>query len=108
MEGKASPAAIDAVVAEMNLSDSHGIATFDRLFHAAPQVPILVISASGDEEVARLAVKRGAQDYLPERHLDGCLLTKTGGHHDRTGGIAEACITKRSWPRSRSIQLAMR
>lgn len=90
MEGKAGSAAIDAVVAEMNLSDSHGIATFDRLFHAAPQVPILVISASGDEEVARLAVKRGAQDYLPERHLDGCLLTKTVVTMIERAGIAEA------------------
>ena len=50
---------------------------------AAPQVPILVMSYSRDEAVAKLAVKRGAQDYLLKGHLDSYLLTKVGAQHDR-------------------------
>lgn len=76
-QGKDSPLAIDAVLADLNLLDSNGIATFDRLFQAAPQVPILVICYAGDEAVAKLAVQRGAQDYLLKGHLDSYLLTKT-------------------------------
>jgi PAS domain S-box-containing protein len=69
--------AIAAVLVDLFLPDSHGIDTFDRLFRLTPEIPILVLSASQDEEVAKLAVQRGAQDYLLEGHLDGYLLLKT-------------------------------
>ncbi len=61
---------------DLFLPDSHGIETFERLFHAAPHIPILVLSAAQDEEVAKLAVQHGAQDYLLKNHLDGYLLSK--------------------------------
>ncbi len=69
--------AIAAVLVDLFLPDSRGIETFDRLFRLAPHIPILVLSASQDEEVAKLAVKRGAQDYLLKARLDGYLLPKT-------------------------------
>jgi diguanylate cyclase (GGDEF)-like protein/PAS domain S-box-containing protein len=69
--------AIAAVLVDLFLPDSRGIETFDRLFRLAPQIPILVLSASQDEEVAKLAVQRGAQDYLLKARLDGYLLPKT-------------------------------
>jgi diguanylate cyclase (GGDEF)-like protein/PAS domain S-box-containing protein len=68
---------IAAVLVELFLPDSRGIETFDRLFHLAPQIPILVLCASQDEDVAKLAVQRGAQDYLLKARLDGYLLPKT-------------------------------
>jgi diguanylate cyclase (GGDEF)-like protein/PAS domain S-box-containing protein len=67
---------IAAVVADLCLPDSQGLDTFDRLFHAAPHVPILVVSHLRDEDVARLAVRRGAQDYLLKERLDGYTLPK--------------------------------
>ena len=70
------PDGIAAVLADLFLADSHGIGTFDRLFCAAPQIPILVLSASQDEEVAKLAVKHGAQDYLLKAKFDGDLFPK--------------------------------
>jgi diguanylate cyclase (GGDEF)-like protein/PAS domain S-box-containing protein len=60
---------IAAVVVDLFLPDSHGIETFDRLFRAAPHIPILVLSRSRDENIARLALRRGAQEYLLEEHL---------------------------------------
>jgi diguanylate cyclase (GGDEF)-like protein/PAS domain S-box-containing protein len=69
--------AIAAVLVDLFLPDSRGIDTFDRLFRLAPEIPILVLSASQDEDVAKLAVQRGAQDYLLKSHLDGHLLLKT-------------------------------
>jgi len=68
---KHRPDGIAAVLADLFLADSHGIGTFDRLFCAAPQIPILVLSASRDEEIAKLAVQHGAQDYLLKTKFDG-------------------------------------
>jgi diguanylate cyclase (GGDEF)-like protein/PAS domain S-box-containing protein len=68
---KHRPDGIAAVLANLFLADSHGIGTFDRLFCAAPQIPILVLSATQDEEIAKLAVQHGAQDYLLKTKFDG-------------------------------------
>jgi len=67
---------IAAVVVDLFLSDSQGIETFDQLLRVSPHVPILVLSHLRDEDVARLAVQRGAQDYLLEERLDGHSLPK--------------------------------
>jgi diguanylate cyclase (GGDEF)-like protein/PAS domain S-box-containing protein len=68
--------AIAAVLVDLFLPDSRGIDTFDRLFRLAPEIPILVLSAPQDEDVAKLAVQRGAQDYLLKARLDSYLLPK--------------------------------
>jgi diguanylate cyclase (GGDEF)-like protein/PAS domain S-box-containing protein len=68
---KHRPEGIAAVLADLFLADSHGIGTFDRLFCAAPQIPILVLSGIQDEEIAKLAVLHGAQDYLLKTKFDG-------------------------------------
>jgi diguanylate cyclase (GGDEF)-like protein/PAS domain S-box-containing protein len=68
---KHRPNGIAAVLADLFLADSHGIGTFDRLFCAAPQIPILVLSGIQDEEIAKLAVLHGAQDYLLKTKFDG-------------------------------------
>ena len=67
---------IAAVLVNLFLPDCDGIQTFDRLFLASPEVPILVLSSSECEGSARLAVQRGAQDYLLDDDLDGYLLPK--------------------------------
>jgi diguanylate cyclase (GGDEF)-like protein/PAS domain S-box-containing protein len=71
------PQGIAAVLADLCLADSNGIGTFERLFRTAPQIPILVLSALQDEDIAKLAVKNGAQDYLLKSNFDGELLPKT-------------------------------
>jgi diguanylate cyclase (GGDEF)-like protein/PAS domain S-box-containing protein len=66
---------IDAILLELSLPDSHGIETFDKLFAAAPDVPILVLG-NGNEALAKQAVGRGAQDYLLAGHLDSYSLPR--------------------------------
>jgi diguanylate cyclase (GGDEF)-like protein/PAS domain S-box-containing protein len=61
---------IVGVVVDLFLPDSQGIETFDKLFLASPHIPILVLTRLRDEEVARLALRRGAQEYLLEERLD--------------------------------------
>jgi diguanylate cyclase (GGDEF)-like protein/PAS domain S-box-containing protein len=67
---------IDAVVLELSLPDSQGMETFDKLFSAAPCIPILIVGGNGNETLAREAVGRGAQDYLLPSHLDAYSLPR--------------------------------
>jgi diguanylate cyclase (GGDEF)-like protein/PAS domain S-box-containing protein len=83
------------VLSELDLPDSRGIHTFDRLFRAAPQVPILIIGDVGDEASARLAVTRGAQDYLLKGHLDSYLLPKTVASMIERARITEALFEEK-------------
>jgi diguanylate cyclase (GGDEF)-like protein/PAS domain S-box-containing protein len=87
-------AGIGAMLVDLLLPDCQGIATFDRLFHAAPQIPILVLSAAQDEEVAKLSVQHGAQDYLLKSHLDAYLLSKALGSMIERAAIAEALFNE--------------
>src|SRR5487761_611257 len=67
---------VGAVVLDLTLSDSHGLETFERIFQAAPRVPILILSGADTEEMARQAVHLGAQDYLLKNQADGYRLKR--------------------------------
>ena len=67
---------IAAVLVDLALPDSSGIEAFDRLFQAAPQIPILVLTAAQYEDIAKSAVQRGAQEYLLKGRLDAYLWPK--------------------------------
>ena len=63
-------APVDVLLLDLTLPDGQGIAAFDRIFAAAPRALILVLSGASDEELARQAVQRGAQDYFAKGHID--------------------------------------
>jgi diguanylate cyclase (GGDEF)-like protein/PAS domain S-box-containing protein len=58
------------VLLDLQLPDVRGIGALDSLLAAAPHVPVLVFAGERDEDLARQAVQRGAQDYLLRDHLD--------------------------------------
>jgi diguanylate cyclase (GGDEF)-like protein/PAS domain S-box-containing protein len=68
---------VSAAVLELNLSDSQGLETFNQLFEVAPDLPILILSEAGTEEIARQAVHLGAYDYLINEQADGYRLRRT-------------------------------
>src|ERR1700678_3161516 len=68
---------VRAVVLDLNLPDSKGVETFDKLFQAAPGVPILILSDADTEGEARQAVQHGAQDHLLKEQADGYRLRRT-------------------------------
>ncbi len=70
-----SKGGIDAILLELSLPDCHGIETFDKLFNAVPDIPILILG-NGNEALAKEAVGRGAQDYLLAGHLDSYSLPR--------------------------------
>ena len=86
---------IAAVVVDLSLPDSHGIETFDTLLRASPHVPILVLSHLRDEDVAKLAVQHGAQDYLLQERLDGYSLSKALNNMLERSAYAEALFLER-------------
>src|ERR1700680_610234 len=55
---------VEAVLADLILPDSQGIATLDRLVLAAPRIPILVITGLDEEGIASQVVQHGAQDFI--------------------------------------------
>lgn len=84
-----------AVLVELFLRDSEGLETFDRLFKAARNIPILVLSTSEHESLARQAVQRGAQDYLLKGRLDDYLLPKALGSMIDRAAHAEALFEEK-------------
>jgi diguanylate cyclase (GGDEF)-like protein/PAS domain S-box-containing protein len=93
---------IAAVLVDLSLPDSSGIETFDRLFLAAPQIPILVLAAAHDEVIARVAVQRGAQEYLLKGHLDAFLWPKAV-----TGMIERAANTEALFDQNERAQVTL-
>lgn len=65
---------VDIILVDLFLPDSHGIATFDRLFLAAPDTPIMTLASEEDESAAIEAVQRGAQGYLSKENFFNSLV----------------------------------
>ncbi|MEN6459280.1 MAG: response regulator [Thermoguttaceae bacterium] len=67
----------DAVLLDLSLPDSTGIATVEQISAAAPGVPIVVMTGIEDEATALEAVRKGAQDFLIKGRTDGWLLSRS-------------------------------
>jgi diguanylate cyclase (GGDEF)-like protein/PAS domain S-box-containing protein len=65
---------IDAVLVDLKLPDSQGLATFDQLYAALRHMPILTMCDLDDEEDAKEAVRRGAQGWLSKGYFGNYLL----------------------------------
>ncbi len=74
--GKLGGHAFDAVLLDLSLPDSHGLATVQAVHRADPSVPIVVLSGLLDESLALEALKCGAQDYLVKGQGDGLLVAR--------------------------------
>ncbi len=68
---------VDVVLLDFSLPDSSGLASFERAREVAPHVPIVILTNLDDEQMALLAVREGAQDYLVKRQVDNDLLLRS-------------------------------
>lgn len=59
----------DLVLLDLTLPDSAGIATFYSIFAQAENVPILILSGDEGDDLAVIAVRDGAQDYMLKGEL---------------------------------------
>jgi PAS domain S-box-containing protein len=55
---------IDVCLLDLTLPDSSGIETFFTVHNVTEDLPIVILSADDDEDIALQAMKGGAQDYL--------------------------------------------
>ena len=67
---------VDAVLLDLSLPDSLGLATLAAFQAAAPHVPVVVMTGLDDNEVAAAAIQRGAQDYVVKGRLDAEALAR--------------------------------
>ena len=67
----------EAILLDLSLPDSSGLATFEKIHAAAPEVATLVLSGLNDDAVALKAVRLGAQDYLVKGQFDQDLLIRS-------------------------------
>lgn len=65
---------IDAILLELTLPDSAGLASFDEVYAAARHTPILTLCALDDEADSREAVQRGAQGWLSKGYFQSYLV----------------------------------
>ncbi|MBF0182404.1 MAG: response regulator [Magnetococcales bacterium] len=61
--------AYDAVLLDLNLPDSIGLPTLERMVAAHPSIPVVVLTSLDDRNLALLGVRRGAQDYLVKTRM---------------------------------------
>lgn len=69
---------IDVVLSDLKLPDSSGLETINRIHARVPVVPVVFLTgAYEDEALAYEAIRKGAQDYLVKRKIDGEILART-------------------------------
>src|SRR6185436_10343709 len=68
---------IDAVLLDLDLPDSTGLGTLQRILESAPALPVVVMTGRADEAIGIQALEAGAQDYLVKGQADGRLLTRS-------------------------------
>jgi PAS domain S-box-containing protein len=68
--------AFDLLLIDLGLPDSQGIDTFLNLQKAAPETAAIILTGNNDEEMAVMAVRNGAQDYLIKGEINGTVLLR--------------------------------
>jgi two-component system sensor histidine kinase UhpB len=70
----------DLILLDLSLPDQRGKNTYYTIHAAAPQVPVIVLSGSCDEDLALQTVRAGAQDYLMKSEFDVRVLHRAIRH----------------------------
>lgn len=58
-----------AVLTDLQMPDGSGLELVERVRQSFPGVPVLLLTASGNEKVALEALRRGAASYVPKSEL---------------------------------------
>jgi diguanylate cyclase (GGDEF)-like protein/PAS domain S-box-containing protein len=67
---------VAAIVLDLDLPDSKGLATLERVLRMTPYIPVVVVGGEREENTARQALQQGAQDYVLWERLDSHSLPK--------------------------------
>lgn len=66
----------DLILLDLDLPDAKGLEGVRTLLRLAPQAAVVVLTASGDEQMAVDAIRLGAQDWLQKVHGLSLLLPR--------------------------------
>ncbi len=88
---------IDAAVIDYMLPDMSGIEVLKEIKDIAPSIPVIIVTAFGDEDVAVNAFRSGARDYLKKpfslselcAKIDFFLALRNGGKQARKNVVFE-------------------
>jgi PAS domain S-box-containing protein len=61
---------LDLILLDLGLSDAQGLEAVRRAHAAAPSIPLVVLTALDDEEMADGALREGAEDYLVKGQIE--------------------------------------
>lgn len=67
----------ELTIMDLNLPDSHGIETFQKVIRSCPRTPVIVLSATADEVLAEQTVHLGAQDFIMKMNLNSQILSRS-------------------------------
>ena len=67
----------DLILLDLSLPDSDGLETFTELHANFPNIPIVVITAMANDEIAVSALHAGAQDFLIKWQMNAHLLQRS-------------------------------
>jgi two-component system sensor histidine kinase UhpB len=67
----------DVILLDLNIRDSSGIETYEKINSVFKEAPIVVLSGMDDRNLALRIVAKGAQDYLLKNEINGGALDKT-------------------------------
>ena len=67
----------DVMVSDLSLPDSDGIATVTSITNRAPMLPLVVMTGTQDDALARAALQAGAQDFLVKGEASGPVIART-------------------------------
>jgi response regulator RpfG family c-di-GMP phosphodiesterase len=67
---------IEALLLDLALPDSTGLDTFQKVHEKMPNIPVIILSGTTDEELALEAVRDGAQDYFVKGSIDAQILVR--------------------------------
>ena len=66
----------DAILLDLNLSDSQGLDSLARMQARASEVPVVIMTGLDDEPLAIEGIRAGAQDYIVKGQYDGGVVSR--------------------------------
>src|SRR5665647_2397522 len=67
----------DIILLDLNLPDSTGQQTFQKVIDCSKEIPIILITGIEDEKLSLKLISEGAQDYITKQSLNPDLLGKS-------------------------------
>lgn len=85
---------IDLVLLDLNLPDSLGLETIEKVRNSYPQIALVVLTGLLDEETAMKALSMGAQDYLEKGVIHGKMLIRIARYSIERKRLEEEVVTR--------------